>query len=203
MGPSGSGKSTLLNIVGCLDRPTSGTYTLDGQQVNKLGDGRLAELRNRSIGFVFQIFHLIKSMDARANVELPLIYRGVTGSERKRRATEALEWVGLGDRLHHRPSQLSGGEQQRVAIARALVGRPAVILADEPTGALDSKSSESIMAIFQELNASRGLTIIQVTHDEIMARHASRLVRLLDGVIESQQAVDNRLVANTGGVLSR
>jgi len=189
MGPSGCGKSTLLNIIGCLDRPTTGTYRLAGRNVERLGDNRLADLRNRFVGFVFQSFHLLPHLDARANVELPLIYRGVGGRERRRLAEDALEAVGLGDRRHHRPSQLSGGEQQRVAIARALVGEPAVILADEPTGALDSRTGEGIMAIFQRLNGERGMTVIQVTHDEAIARHGRRMVRLLDGRVEREEVV--------------
>lgn len=197
MGPSGSGKSTLLNIVGCLDRPTSGTYELAGQRVEKLSDNRLADIRNRFIGFVFQSFHLLHDLDAQANVELPLIYRGIGTRERRRRAVAALESVGLGERLHHRPAQLSGGEQQRVAIARALAGEPAVILADEPTGALDSRSGRIIMAIFQKLNREKGLTILQVTHEENIARHGRKIIHLLDGEIEREETVDTPLVALT------
>lgn len=184
MGPSGSGKSTLLNIIGCLDQPTSGTYELAGRRIENLSDGELADIRNRFIGFVFQTFHLLPDLDALGNVELPLIYRGVRGRERRRRAVEALESVGLGGRLHHRPSQLSGGEQQRVAIARAIVGEPVIILADEPTGALDSRSGENVMAIFQKLNRERGITVVQVTHEEAIARYGSRVYHLLDGEVE-------------------
>lgn len=189
MGPSGSGKSTLLNIIGCLDRPTSGTYELAGQRVEKYSDGRLADIRNRFIGFVFQSFHLLPDLDAQANVELPLIYRGMGSRERKRRSLLALEAVGLAKRRHHRPSQLSGGEQQRVAIARALAGEPAVILADEPTGALDSSSGRNIMAIFQRLNREQGLTIVQVTHEENIARHGHRVIHLLDGQLEREEVL--------------
>jgi len=196
MGPSGSGKSTLLNIIGCLDLPTSGTYELAGQRVDRLSDNRLADIRNRFIGFVFQSFHLIPDLDAQANVELPLIYRGIGGGERRRLAIAALEAVGLGDRRHHRPAQLSGGEQQRVAIARALVGEPAVILADEPTGSLDSRSGQTIMAIFQRLNRERGIAIIQVTHSETVARHGRRVVRLLDGQVEREEVMGQPLVGS-------
>ena len=189
MGPSGSGKSTLLNIIGCLDLPTSGTYELAGQRVDRLGDGRLADIRNQLVGFVFQSFHLLADLDAQLNVELPLIYRGVGRRERGRRAKAALEAVGLGPRVHHRPAQLSGGEQQRVAIARALVGEPVIILADEPTGALDSRSGQTIMKIFQELNRERGITIVQVTHDEHIARYADRIIHLLDGLVEREEVL--------------
>jgi putative ABC transport system ATP-binding protein len=191
MGPSGSGKSTLLNIVGCLDRPTSGTYTIAGNRVEKMNDNRLADIRNQLIGFVFQSFHLLPDLDAQANVELPLIYRGMGGRERSRRAKHALESVGLGERVHHLPSQLSGGEQQRVAIARAIAGEPRVILADEPTGALDSKSGENIMAIFQHLNKEMGITIVQVTHEENIARYGQSIFRLKDGKIDRIEEVKN------------
>jgi putative ABC transport system ATP-binding protein len=192
MGPSGCGKSTLLNIIGCLDLPTSGTYGLAGQTVEKLNDNQLSELRNRLIGFIFQSFHLLPHLDAQANVELPLVYRGLGRRERVELARKALDAVGLSDRRTHYPLQLSGGEQQRVAIARALVGEPAVVLADEPTGALDSRSGQTVMAIFQQLNRERGLTIVQVSHDEAVARRASRIVRLLDGAIERQETVQVR-----------
>lgn len=195
MGPSGSGKSTLLNILGCLDRPTSGSYTLAGRRVDGLRDVQLAAVRNRFIGFIFQDFHLIPDLDALANVALPLIYRGVPGRERRARAEAALAAVGLSGRLRHRPGQLSGGEKQRVAIARALAAEPALILADEPTGALDSSNGRAIMAVFQRLNRERGLTIIQVTHDEAVARHGRRIVRLLDGAIDREETVDNPLQA--------
>lgn len=195
MGPSGSGKSTMLNLIGCLDRPSTGTLQLAGKQVEKLGDGALADIRNQLIGFVFQSFHLLPDLDAQANVELPLIYRGVGAKERRTKAVAALEAVGLGERRHHRPSQLSGGEQQRVAIARALVGDPAMILADEPTGALDSRTGKTIMAIFQRLNRERGLTIVQVTHEREIALHGSRVVHLLDGLIEKIELVEEPLEA--------
>ncbi|WP_422447300.1 ABC transporter ATP-binding protein [Thermoanaerobacterium sp. DL9XJH110] len=184
MGPSGSGKSTLLNIMGCLDQPTEGTYEIAGRRVEKMSDSQLADIRNQFIGFVFQGFHLLPDLDAQANVELPLIYRGVGGKERRRMAIRALESVGLEDRLHHLPSQLSGGEQQRVAIARAIVGEPKVLLADEPTGALDSRTGEIIMAIFRRLNREMGITIVQVTHEENIARHGKRVFHLLDGEID-------------------
>lgn len=184
MGPSGSGKSTLLNIIGCLDRPTEGTYELSQKRVEKLSDSALADIRNQFIGFVFQRFHLMPSLDALGNVQLPLIYRGLFGKERRKKAKEALEMVGLGDRLHHTPSQMSGGEQQRVAIARAIAMEPSVILADEPTGSLDSKSGANIMSIFSELNKERGITIVQVTHAEEMALYGEKVVRILDGEIE-------------------
>lgn len=195
MGPSGSGKSTLLNIVGCLDRPTSGSYELAGRKVEKLSDAQLAEIRNRFIGFVFQSFHLLADLDARSNVELPLIYRGVPSKQRRIRAERALEAVGLAERSRHMPSQLSGGEQQRVAIARALVGEPAVILADEPTGALDSKTGKTIMKIFQELNRKRGLTIVQVTHEYNIACHSNKVIHLLDGAIEKEEILEKPLEA--------
>ncbi len=190
MGPSGCGKSTLLNIIGCLDLPTSGTYTLAGRAVQGLTDSQLSELRNEFVGFIFQSFHLIPHLTAQANVELPLVYRGLGASERRKRAASALEAVGLADRRRHYPLQLSGGEQQRVAIARALVGEPAVVLADEPTGALDSRSGQALMAIFQRLNYERGLTIVQVTHDENIARHGRRILRLLDGKVEREELVN-------------
>ncbi|MDI3534936.1 MAG: putative transport system ATP-binding protein [Thermosediminibacterales bacterium] len=193
MGPSGSGKSTLLNIIGCLDKPTSGTYEIAGRRVEKMTDGQLADIRNRLIGFVFQSFHLLPDLDAQANVELPLIYRGISGRERRKRAIAALESVGLGDRLHHLPSQLSGGEQQRVAIARAIVGDPAVILADEPTGALDSRSGENIMSIFRDLNHNQGKTIVQVTHEKSVARYGHKIFHLLDGEIERIEVVNDSI----------
>ncbi len=189
MGPSGCGKSTLLNVIGCLDLPTAGSYRLAGQDVSELTDNRLSELRNQFVGFIFQSFHLLSHLDALANVELPLVYRGLEGVERRRRAAAALEAVRLSDRRHHYPAQLSGGEQQRVAIARALVGEPAVILADEPTGALDSRSGQAVLDIFQELNRERALTIVQVSHDENIARRAHRIIRLLDGEVERQEVL--------------
>ncbi|MCC7355728.1 MAG: ABC transporter ATP-binding protein [Anaerolineae bacterium] len=189
MGPSGSGKSTLMNIVGALDVPTAGTYLLDGQDVSRMSEDRLAAIRNRKIGFVFQTFNLLPRMSALANVELPLIYAGV-GNGRKR-CIAALELVGLGDRLHHRPNELSGGQQQRVAIARALVNEPSLILADEPTGNLDSKSGEEVMRAFQELNEQRGITIVFVTHEPDIAEHTRRIVRLADGLVVSDKPVLN------------
>jgi putative ABC transport system ATP-binding protein len=187
MGPSGSGKSTLLNIIGCLDKPSSGVYKFCGEQVEKMNDSQLADIRNHSIGFVFQSFHLLRDLNALQNVELPLIYRGVPQKERRKLALAALESVGLSHRGHHRPTQLSGGEQQRVAIARAIVGNPKVILADEPTGALDSHTGENIMAIFQRLNGEMGIAIVQVTHDESISGYGHRVIRLLDGTIAREE----------------
>ena len=180
MGASGSGKSTLMNIVGCLDRPSGGRYLLDGQEVSRLSTERLAEMRNRTIGFVFQSFNLLARTSALENVELPLLYAGVSTPERHARAAEALARVGLADRADHHPNQMSGGQQQRVAIARALVSRPRVILADEPTGNLDSRTSVEVMALFQELGRA-GITVVLVTHEPDVARYARRLVRFVDG----------------------
>jgi putative ABC transport system ATP-binding protein len=182
MGPSGSGKSTLMNILGCLDQPTRGSYKMLGHEVSTLSPSRLAEVRNRVIGFVFQAYNLLPRTTALANVELPLLYAGTPRAELRPRAAAALERVGLGSRMHHAPSQLSGGQQQRVAIARAIVNRPRVILADEPTGNLDSRTSIEILALFQELNAS-GITIVYVTHEPDVAQYASRIVVVKDGVI--------------------
>lgn len=194
MGPSGSGKSTLMNILGCLDRPTSGSYFLEGSDVSKKNDDELASIRNRNIGFIFQTFNLLARTDAMANVELPLVYRGMPTKERRERASAALEAVGLGERIHHRPNELSGGEQQRVAIARAIAGDPKIILADEPTGNLDSRSGEEVMAIFQSLH-TRGITMILVTHDPDIARHAERIVSVKDGHLVSDAVVADRLDA--------
>jgi putative ABC transport system ATP-binding protein len=182
MGPSGSGKSTLMNLIGCLDTPTQGSYVLNGREVAALDDNALAEIRNKEIGFIFQTFNLLSRTNALQNVELPLIYAGLPRQERKKRAEEALVSVGLGDRMHHKPNELSGGQRQRVAVARALVNKPSILLADEPTGNLDSKTGEEIMELFNVLNRA-GNTIIVVTHEEDIASRAHRIVRLKDGRI--------------------
>jgi len=187
MGPSGSGKSTMMNIIGCLDVPTSGRYSLEGEEVGRLGDDQLAEIRNRKIGFIFQTYNLLPRLTALGNVELPLMYGN--GHDRTKRALEALERVGLGHRAHHRPMELSGGEQQRVGIARALVKDPAIILADEPTGNLDTKSSYEIIAILQRLNQEEGLTVIMVTHESDIAAHTNRIVSMRDGRVMSDEPV--------------
>jgi putative ABC transport system ATP-binding protein len=187
MGPSGSGKSTLMNVLGCLDVPTSGTYKLDGVDVSQLSDAQLAEIRCRKIGFVFQSFNLLPRTTALENVELPLIYGGVNGRQRRTRAAEVLQLVGLGDRLHHKPNELSGGQQQRVAIARSLSNRPAMILADEPTGNLDSKTSIEIMRLFQQLNREQGITVIFVTHNPETAEYCNRVIHIRDGLVERDE----------------
>ena len=184
MGPSGSGKSTLMNIIGCLDTPSNGEYILNGNVVSKLSEDELAEIRNKEIGFIFQTFNLIPRSNALDNVALPLVYAGLKKQERQKKATDALTDVGLGDRMNHKPNELSGGQRQRVAVARALVNKPSIILADEPTGNLDSKTSEEIMNLFEEIH-KKGNTIIVVTHEEEIAQHAYRIVRIKDGMIES------------------
>ncbi len=193
MGPSGSGKSTLLNIIGCLDNPSSGVYELEGRSVGKLGDGTLCDIRNEYIGFVFQQFHLLPKLSALENVQLPLIYRGLFGRERRKIAMDALDVVGLKHRMSHLPSQMSGGEQQRVAIARAISMSPSVILADEPTGALDSASGANIMSIFRKLNSERGMTIVQVTHDINVSRHSNKVFHILDGLIDRVEVVTEKV----------
>ncbi|MCC6191150.1 MAG: ABC transporter ATP-binding protein [Anaerolineales bacterium] len=195
MGPSGSGKSTLLAILGCLDVPTSGAYSLDGINVEKMTDDQLARVRSEKIGFVFQQFNLLARTTALENVMLPLIYAGVGGRERRRRAQAALDMVGLSDRMHHRPNELSGGQQQRVAIARALANEPAILLADEPTGALDSKTGTEIIELFQQLHRDIGQTVIYVTHDPFIARHTQRIVRLADGLVAGDDPVAHPLAA--------
>ena len=203
MGPSGSGKSTLMNLIGCLDTPTSGQYELNGVQVSEMDDNQLAEVRNREIGFIFQTFNLLARSDALRNVELPLIYAGVPSEERRQVALDALRNVGLADRIHHKPNELSGGQRQRVAVARALVNKPSILLADEPTGNLDTKTGNEILALFEELSR-KGNTLIVVTHEEDVARHARRIVRIRDGLIASDEKgggrhmeLDNPVLAAT------
>jgi putative ABC transport system ATP-binding protein len=200
MGPSGSGKSTLMNVIGCLDTPNGGEYWLGGTLVSKMSDNELASVRNKQIGFVFQTFNLLPRASALQNVELPLVYAGVKASERRRRATEALEKVQLGNRIHHRPNELSGGQRQRVAIARALVNNPSILLADEPTGNLDSQTSTEIMRVFENL-AETGQTVIMVTHEPDIAAHARRVVVLRDGVIASDERKE-KFISRTGGIIT-
>ena len=195
MGQSGSGKSTLMNLIGCLDTPTSGSYILNGEDVSQFDDADLAEVRNREIGFVFQTFNLLPRTDCLSNVELPLIYSGIKTAERHERSAKTLERVGLGDRIDHKPNELSGGQRQRVAIARALVNNPSILLADEPTGNLDTQTGEEIMMLFEELYRS-GNTIIVVTHEPEIAEHARRIIRLRDGKIEKDEKVDNPALEN-------
>jgi putative ABC transport system ATP-binding protein len=197
MGPSGSGKSTLMNLIGCLDTPTSGEYILNGYHVSDLEDSELAQIRNREIGFVFQTFNLLPRTDCLSNVELPLIYSGMKSVQRKEKARQTLTKVGLGDRMDHKPNELSGGQRQRVAIARALVNDPSILLADEPTGNLDTKTGEEIMHLFEDLYRA-GNTIILVTHENEIASHARRIIRLRDGKIESDEKVDKPTLALSG-----
>jgi putative ABC transport system ATP-binding protein len=196
MGPSGSGKSTLMNMLGCLDTPTTGMYDFKGQSVSQMTDNELAKIRNKEIGFVFQTFNLLARSDALHNVELPLIYAGISYAERREKAEKALVDVGLEDRIHHKPNELSGGQRQRVAVARALVSDPSIILADEPTGNLDSKTGEEIMVLFNELHG-KGNTIILVTHEEYIAANAGRIIRLKDGLVESDEIVENKYMSNS------
>ena len=193
MGPSGSGKSTLMNILGCLDTPTNGLYTFTGANVSEMDDNDLASIRNKQIGFVFQTFNLLPRSNALHNVELPLIYAGIPKEERRARAKETLINVGLSDRIYHKPNELSGGQRQRVAVARALVTQPSIILADEPTGNLDTKTGEDIMSLFNDIY-EQGNTIILVTHEEYIAEHANRIIRLRDGLIERDEAVTKRII---------
>lgn len=202
MGPSGSGKSTLMNVLGCLDTPTAGKYEFNTNNVSEMNDNDLARIRNKEIGFVFQTFNLLPRSDALHNVELPLIYAGVSTSERRERAKQALIDVGLENRIHHKPNELSGGQRQRVAVARALVTRPSIILADEPTGNLDSKTGEEIMLLFNEIY-DKGNTIILVTHEEYIAEHAARIVRLKDGLVESDKGVQNRYIPKLNSAIAK
>ncbi len=195
MGPSGSGKSTMMNIVGCLDTPTDGEYHLNSQKVSEMTDNELADIRNREIGFVFQTFNLLPRVNCLQNVELPLVYSGMRRSLRRERAAEVLHSVGLGERMDHKPNELSGGQRQRVAVARALVNKPSIIMADEPTGNLDTRTGEEIMHLFEQLYR-QGNTLLVVTHEEDIAQHARRIIRLRDGLIESDVRVDNPVLAN-------
>ncbi len=197
MGPSGSGKSTLMNVIGCLDTPTDGVYLLDGQDVSTLDENELARVRNRKIGFVFQSYNLVKRTTALDNVQMPMLYAGVSPEERRARAVDALEAVGLGDRLDHKPNELSGGQQQRVSIARALVMRPTLILADEPTGALDSRSAVEVMDIFQRLNTELNITVVFVTHEPDIAEYTDRIIRIRDGYLGADEPVEHHRNAMT------
>lgn len=199
MGPSGSGKSTLMNVLGCLDTPTAGKYEFNKNNVSEMNDNQLAKIRNKEIGFVFQTFNLLPRSDALHNVELPLIYAGVPTAERRAKAKQALIDVGLENRMYHKPNELSGGQRQRVAVARALVTNPSIILADEPTGNLDSKTGEEIMLLFNEIHG-KGNTIILVTHEEYIAEHAARIVRLKDGLVESDKSVDKRYIPKLNSI---
>jgi putative ABC transport system ATP-binding protein len=199
MGPSGSGKSTLMNLIGCLDTPTSGLYELNGLNVSDMNDNQLAKIRNKEIGFVFQTFNLLARSDVLHNVELPLIYGGIGSGERKKLAREAIGRVGLTERIHHKPNELSGGQRQRVAIARALVTQPSILLADEPTGNLDSKTGDEIMALFDKLQ-KEGNSIILVTHEDYIAEHADRIIRLRDGMVQKDELVQNKRIVNHAAV---
>lgn len=200
MGPSGSGKSTLMNILGCLDQPTAGAYLLDGEDVSRMADDALAAVRNQRVGFVFQSFNLLARTSALENVQLPLVYAGASLRMRRQRAEEVLRAVGLGERMHHLPNELSGGQQQRVAIARALVNNPSIILADEPTGNLDSTSGKEVMAILQRLNREHGITVILVTHDANIGRYANRIIHIFDGVVSNEELVAHPIDAAAANV---